>query len=250
MPQTPFTLADDLSKTDYRIYLAGATKATEPVPAVLFMDGDDQFDAAVKAYHRERKAGKVPELLLVGVGYDASYTKPGNKRVRDYTPTAMKTEDGSGEAAAFLQFLASTLWPELANRHALREDARGLAGHSLGSLLAVYALFQKPSPASPGPFFDRILASAPSLWWDDRSILRIAEDARRDGAAIPAKLFLSVGEEDTPSMTGDLALFEQQLAAAPFPRLQVTSRRFPGHNHYDVLEIAFAEGLRTLYGLV
>jgi predicted alpha/beta superfamily hydrolase len=162
----------------------------------------------------------------------------------------MKTEVGSGGAGAFLEFLTTTLWPELAKRYAVREDARGLAGHSLGSLLAVYALFQKPTPTSPGPFFDRILASAPSLWWDDRSILGIARDVRRSGAAVPAHLFLCVGEEDTPSMTGDLALFEQQLAAKPFPELRVTSRRFPGHNHYDVLETAFAAGLGALYGLV
>ncbi len=244
-----FTLADPHSGTDYRIYTVAETgAAASPVPAVLFLDGDDQFDAAVKGYRRERETGHVPPLLLVGVGYGASYTKPANKRVRDYTPTALATETGSGGGDAFLAFLTNTLWPELTRRHALREDVRGLAGHSLGSLLAVYALLQKPglTPADR-PFFNRILASAPSLWWDDRSILKIAEEARRDRGSIPAHLYLCVGEEDTPSMTGDLALFQQQLAAAPFPGLRVTSQRFPGRNHYNVLETAFAAGLRALF---
>ena len=40
--------------------------------AVLFMDGDDMFDAAVDAYRKSRKAKRLPPLLIVGVGF-----KPG-----------------------------------------------------------------------------------------------------------------------------------------------------------------------------
>jgi hypothetical protein len=56
-----------------------------------------------------------------------------------------------------------------------------------------------------------------------------------------------VGENDTPSMTGDLAMLEAQLTAQPFPQLEVISRRFPGRDHYNVLPDAFREGLRQLF---
>lgn len=204
------------------------------------MDGDDQFRFAVAAYREARAANRVPPLVLAGVGYGASYTKPANKRLRDYTPTAMATEAESGGAEAFGAFLAETLWPELARRFPLRADARGLAGHSLGSLAVLHALFRRK------PFFNRLLASAPSLWWDNRAILCHAENLQRTGVALPAKLFLCVGEEDTPSMTGDLELLEQQLAARPFPGLEITARRFPARDHYNVLPEAFREGLTTL----
>lgn len=205
------------------------------------MDADDQFRFAVAAYHELAKKSSLPPLLLVGVGYGASYMKPANKRMRDYTPTAMQGEAGTGGADTFLRFLQGTLWPELARRYPLRHDIRGIAGHSLGSLLALHALFQ------PKPFFNRALISSPSIWFDDRSILRLAASLRDRQDALPAQAFLSVGAEDTPSMTGDLTLLEQQLAARPFAELKLTCRRYPGLDHYTVLPAAFAEGLHELF---
>ena len=240
-----FHLQSPETGTDYHLYIEtpgmNTAKADQPMAAILFMDGDDQFRFAVAAYHELTTISSLPPLLLVGVGYGASYMKPANKRMRDYTPTAMPGEAGTGGADAFLHFLQDTLWPELARRYPLRHDARGIVGHSLGSLLALHALFQ------PKPFFNRALISSPSIWFDDRSILRLAAKLRDQQTSLPARAFLSVGDEDTPSMTGDLTLLEQQLAARPFAELELTIRRYPGLDHYTVLPTAFAEGLKTLF---
>jgi predicted alpha/beta superfamily hydrolase len=242
-PVPAFRLPAPALATEYLVYEMAPDPAVEPGPwpAVLFMDGDDQFRFALAAYAALRAENRVPPLLLAGVGYGASYTKPGNRRLRDYTPTPMATEPGSGGADAFLAFLSDTLWPELARRHPLRNDLRGIAGHSLGSLLALHALFQRR------PFFNRILASAPSLFWDDRTLLWQAGRLQRTGVALAARLVLAVGENDTPSMTGDLAMLEAQLTAQPFPRLEVISRHFSGRDHYNVLPRAFVDGLQTLF---
>lgn len=242
MASGQFTITASQNQTTYHIRTHAPDGDAGPVPAVLFMDGDDQFGAAVKAYDAGRRAAEFPPLLLVGVGYGASYTKPGNRRARDYTPTKMATEDGSGGADVFLEFLTATLWPELRRRHSVREDIRGIAGHSLGSLLVVHALLQAPL------FFNRLLASAPSLWWDDRAVICSAQRVQRTGVARPARLFLSVGDKDTESMTGDLDIFQRQLAAMPFPELEVISRIFPDRDHYNVLEPAFQAGLSALFG--
>jgi predicted alpha/beta superfamily hydrolase len=237
-----FKLRSPETGTDYAIFLETPPPAEAgPHPAVLFMDGDDQFKFAVAAYHAARAAGEVPPLVLVGIGYGASYTKPANRRLRDYTATAMATEPESGGAERFLGFLTGTLWPELTRRVALREDARGIAGHSLGALVGLHALFRRQ------PFFNRLLASAPSLWWDNRAPICAAQQLQRTGVALPARLFLCVGENDTPSMTGDLTLLEDQLAAQPFPQLEILARRFPRRDHYDVLPDAFRAGLGVLF---
>ena len=110
-----------------------------------------------------------------------------------------------------------------------------------GSLLVLYALFQRRL------FFNRFLASAPSLWWDDRSLLAHADRLQSTGVALPARVFLGVGVNDTPSMTGDLDLLENQLAARPFPKLDIISRRFADRDHYTVLPDAFGGGLRELF---
>jgi len=242
-PASRFAISARQNDTEYQVYLAAPDARTEPGPwpAVVFMDGDDQFRFAVDAYRALRAKGDVRPLLLVGLGYGASYSKPGNRRLRDYTPTALPTEPDSGGADGFLTFLSGTFWPELTARHPICEDLRGIAGHSLGSLLVLYALFQRQ------PFFNRFLVSAPSLWWNDRALLGHADRLQRTGATLPARLFLGVGVDDTPSMTGDLEILESQLAERPFPRLEVISRRFAGRDHYTVLPDAFGEGLRALF---
>lgn len=228
--------------TDYTIYIDAPSKAKGPHPAVLLMDGDFFFDPAVAAARELGAAGRIPPAVVVGVGYGASFGKPGNHRGRDYTPTASPDEPSSGGADAFLSYLSETLWPELARRHPLREDGRAVAGHSLGSLLVLHALFQ------PRPFFNLALASAPSIWWDNRSILGLASRLRDETASLEGRLYLGVGSEDSPSMSADMGLLEEQLQARPFEGLAVRSEVFPGRDHYDVLPLTLTAGLASLLG--
>jgi predicted alpha/beta superfamily hydrolase len=230
--------------TDYWIYVDAPdpSRTPGPWPAVLLMDGDFLFDFAVEARRRLRKSGRIPPTVLVGVGYGAGFGKPGNLRGRDYTPTASAMEPSSGGADRFLRYLARTLWPELARRYPLREGDRALAGHSVGSLFVLYALFQAR------PFFNLALASAPSIWWDDRSILRVAAALRDRRASLGGRLYLGAGEDESPSMLGDLALLERQLEDRPFRGLAVDSGRFPGRDHYNVVPDTLGAGLAALLG--
>ncbi len=230
--------------TDYKIYVDAPdpARAPGPWPAVLLMDGDFMFDPAVAAGRSLRESGAIGPVVLVGVGYGAGFGQPGNRRGRDYTPTAGAEEPSSGGADRFLDYLAGSLWPELAKRYPLSADARGIGGHSVGSLLALHALFQAR------PFFNLVLASAPSIWWDGRSILRLAAALRGRRAALHATLYLGAGEDDTPSMLGDMALLERQLRDRPFGGLRVVSERFAGRNHYDVVPLTLRSGLVALLG--
>ena len=90
--QPDFILHSPQTGTDYRIFIETPDAKQGPWPAIAFMDGDDQFRFARKAYRVLQASEKTAPLLLVGVGYGASYTKPGNRRLRDYTPTALATE--------------------------------------------------------------------------------------------------------------------------------------------------------------
>jgi predicted alpha/beta superfamily hydrolase len=237
-----FKLLSPETGTEYWIYEEIPARAPGPWPVILFLDGDDQFAAGVAAYRQLPADAGVPPMLLVGVGYGASYGRVANKRGRDYTPVHHSDEPCSGGADAFLRFLAATLWPELARRHPIDPAGRGIAGHSLSSLLVLHALFQ------PRPFFTHHLASAPSIWWAGRAMLQQVAAIRADQTTLPGRLFLSAGDEDTESMTGDLALLEKQLAGSPFAELELISRRFPGRNHFNVLPVAFAAGLTDLFG--
>ena len=215
--------------------------AAEPWPVVLCLDGDDQFSTLCEARKKLAAKHPLPPLLLVGIGYGASYQKPGNHRARDYTSVAIEGAPDGGGADAFLDFLTTQLWPELAKRYPIHPDIRGIAGHSLSALFALHALFK------PAPFFNRILASAPSIWWGDRILLQQAADLRAAQSTLPARVFLSVGLKDSPSMVTDLDLLEKQLAQKPFSQLHIHSERFPEHNHYNAIGVGFRAGLTSLF---
>jgi predicted alpha/beta superfamily hydrolase len=232
-----FILPSPETGTDYWIQVR-RPKAPEPWTTVIVLDGDDMFTHAVKA----RDANQLP-LLIVGVGYGGGFNKPANKRVRDYTPVRAHDEPTSGGAAAFRAFLEHTLWPELARRYPIRDDVRGLAGYSLGGLLVLDALFQ------PKPFFTHHLAGSPSIWWAGAAILPQIATVHTRQPKLPGELFLSVGEKDSESMTGDLARLETQLASLAFPNLKVSVRRFPKKNHFNSLPLAFTTGFAALFGL-
>lgn len=231
-----------LGSTEYRIYVEAFGDGAAPRPAVLLMDGDFSFEPAAEAARELFGRGLIPPVVVAAVGYGAGFGQPGNRRGRDYTPVPAPEAPDGGGADAFLAHLRGSLWDELGRRHPLERARSVLAGHSLGSLLVLHALFQ------PEPFFGGFLAGAPSLWWADREFLGRVERFRERTAALPARLFLGAGVDETPSMIGDLKLFEELLARRPFAGLEVESVRFPGRNHYDVLPDLFRAGFRSLLG--
>lgn len=237
MKNPAFKLTSPETGTEYWLHV-NAPATPGPWPMVLCMDGDFVFSERVDL----RAALDRTPVQLVGVAYGAGFGDAANKRGRDYTPVPHGDEPSSGGADAFLKFLTGMLWPELAKRYPIDPAVRGIAGHSLGSLLVLHALFQ------PKPFFTHYLASAPSIWWADRAILQQAEVLRAKQSKLPGRLFFDVGEEDSESMTGDLTLLERQLATKPFAGLEIISRRFPKKDHYNVVPLAFETGLAELFG--
>lgn len=241
MSKSSFILPAPELKTEYHLFL-DTPKEVHAMRLVVVLDGDDQFAAAVEAAREIERERVIPPLALVGVGYGGGYRSPVNRRIRDYTPTQPKGEPmESGGAEAFHAFLEHRLVPALVERWGAAPLSVGLTGHSLSSLFGLHALFR------PQPFFDHFILSSPSIWWDDRAILQTVRGSPAFSATSPRKAFISVGEDDTPSMTGDLSLFEDELKNHPRRGLHYTVERFPKRDHYNVLPLAFRQGFRWLY---
>lgn len=238
----------------------------EALPVVYVLDGNSAFGIATPTARLLQDEG-LPPMLIVSIGYRFDETKPMSAqffetRTRDYTPSAdapwlemskealakngVMVNTVTGGAAAFLAFIEEELKPFIASRYPVKADDQTLTGMSLGGLFTLYALFEKPGS------FARYGAFSPSIWWNDRAVLRNEEALAARVKDLPVRLFLSVGvlEEGIGapySMVSNLETLRQKLVARKYPGLRLTHQVFPDETHGSVYPASFSRGLRRLF---
>ena len=166
----------------------------------------------------------------------------------------------SGGARAFLAFVAEELQPWVAARHPVGPTAT-YVGHSFGGLFGAYTLMERPAT------FDRYVLGSPSIWWDDRTMLRRALDST-PALDRPLDVAILVGAEETPEgrrradealgvetpstsshdLAGDAREFAAALAGWGRPELTVRFRSLPDEHHVTTPAMAVSLGLRAVFG--
>jgi enterochelin esterase-like enzyme len=95
----------------------------------------------------------------------------------------------SGGLDGFLDMLAHEALPMVAAHQPVDRQRMALFGHSLGGLAALYALLTRPT------MFQSFVAFSPSIWWDQRVILRheagFAEQVR--AGQVAPRVLIAVG---------------------------------------------------------
>ena len=144
--------------------------------------------------------GGFPPSVVVGVGYPTDdLAEVMARRARDLTPTRGGAPEGVrlppfplglGGAPRFLDALVGEVIPQVEARYPADPGDRTLVGHSFSGLFALFTLFRRPAA------FGRYLVVSPSIWWDDRAILRQERAWADDRADLPARVFLAVGRDE------------------------------------------------------
>jgi predicted alpha/beta superfamily hydrolase len=172
-----------------------------------------------------------------------------------------------------LQFLIQDVKPLIERQFDIDRKRQVLLGHSLGGLFVLHVLFTHPDD------FQTYVASSPSIWWNDRSILAEEHDflgrmtaktpeqpagkASSSEAAVtghPLRLLISVGElEQTPRpgdasqraamlkrnrMVGNARELSERLAPLSQLGLRVTFTQFEEENHGSVVPMAISRAVR------
>jgi predicted alpha/beta superfamily hydrolase len=134
-------------------------------PVIYLLDGDAHFTSVVGMLEQLTDNTLIPQMMVVAI--------PNTNRNRDLTPTkaepnppmtseAMASESGGGKA--FLNFMESELFPYIDEKYPTT-SYRLFIGHSLGGLLVMDALQDKPS------LFQSYIAIDPSMWWNNNTLL-------------------------------------------------------------------------------
>ena len=228
---------------------------------IVYLLGSDTFLLATEMLRYRAGGGTADSLrpgIVVGIGY------PGDsRRILDYTPAPLAGEPTPGQhgADAFLDFVLDDLRPAVEKVLPVDCSAQTFAGHSLGGMLVLLALFRQPDA------FQAYLASSPSVWWRGAQLLTMAEDFAAQAATADkpvARLWLSAGEYEQALSPSELAENGPDIAVARKQRdtrfmvdhnreiadalrarrdLRVGFRYFPGETHRTIVPVALLAGL-------
>jgi len=157
-------------------------------PVVYLLDGDAHFPSVMGMIQQLTEVNGntlFPDMILVGI--------PNTNRRRDLTPSRASTSPygdsnsvrGSGGGENFTAFIEKELIPHIDSLYP-SAPYRVLIGHSLGGLMVINTLVNHPR------LFNAYLAIDPSMWWDDRKLLRRTEDVLAREKFAGKTLFLAI----------------------------------------------------------
>ncbi len=221
---------------------ANYERSNDRYPVLIMTDGDAHLTHTRGTVDFLVRNGLMPDLIIVGV--------TNTDRTRDLTPTrwARPGPNGGppappvgGGADAFLGFLEKELIPFVDGRYRT-QPYRLFAGHSLGGLLALYALEARPQ------LFDAVISASPALNWDDDYILKKSVEFFKSKAELQRTLFVTMANEEAgdqpPTRFQRLRI---ALGGARAPGFVWDSRSMPEETHGTVVLRTHYWGLRKVF---
>jgi len=223
------------------IYIATPTDyehTSARYPVLILLDGNDipmfRLVIAQAAYLADNSNG-FPQLIVVGIVNGAD-------RIYDMTPPATGTSVGmfpaTGGAPAFASFILDEVLPLIRSKYRTHPTTL-LAGHSAGGLFALDIAATKPGA------FQGIIATSPSLWYNDSSLVVTYSD-KIAKSPIGQRVFASSGglERDIDATTRRFAARLDSLTpGGGFFRY----RRYPDDIHSLTPMEGFSDGLRFVF---
>jgi len=231
---------------DFYIYISlpQSYEATDKsYPVLYILDGDMAYGMTVSIARYLQFGGNIPELIIVGIGYGTLKKEEGNMRQRDYSPTVKSGKEGiTGGAPDFLNFLTAELFPHIDSTYRTDKNDKAVFGYSMAGLFCFYTLFNKPET------FNRYIIGSPYLLWDNGMIFNEEERATIKFTEINAKVFISVGsEESTEKYFNPIDELVTLLEEREYEGLILETKVFDGGTHIICPPEALSYGLVSVF---
>jgi predicted alpha/beta superfamily hydrolase len=178
-------------------------------PVLYLHDGQNVFDRATSIGEEWRVdetaqsmilAGEIEPIIVVGI-YNT-----GEHRIDEYAPTLREDKGGGGHADDYGRMLLMELKPFIDRTYKTLPSARNTAigGSSLGGLLTMHLGLRHPTA------FGKLAVLSPSIWWDDRVIVREVEELPHK---LPERVWLDAGTNEGPEVIEDARKLRDALVA-------------------------------------
>jgi predicted alpha/beta superfamily hydrolase len=209
-----------------------AGRAAPGYPVLYVLDAEWNFSWACQVAQFLADSQQIPGLIVVGV--------PNVDREKDLAPPL----DAESGATPFEKFLSEELAPEIdAKFHPA--PYRILAGHSRGGALVVDAFLRRL------PLFQAYIAIDPSLWWNDKELVRRAADFSPSADSHTALFLVAAdappGVDADESMFGLSARLAAELRSHAAPGIRIEAAQLAGEDHSSSRLRGLYDGLRFLF---
>lgn len=208
---------------------------------LYYLDAYWDFALVYSLYEQMRIDDLVPEMILVGLSYPGSNEDYVSRRMSDFTPMKDPRAPGSGEADAFLAHLKLNVVKTIEAQYRADPNDRALAGHSLGGLFTLYAMYKEPD------FFERYLALSPTVIAGEHYIARMDAKYKKERDDLPTRLFLAYGQDEDGTYIDAIAQYEEALRGRNYSGLDYQYQVLPGMRHTSARAYGYMVGLPWLY---
>lgn len=220
------------------IYLPQNFDKTKSYPIIYLLDGsmNEDFIHVTGLVQFFNQMYSMPETIVVGIA--------NIDRKRDFTfhtdlKDLQKDYPTTGHSDKFINFLEKELKPYIKSQFKTTDTY--LFGQSLGGLLATEILLKKPE------MFNNYFIISPSLWWDDESLLKQANQLLTKIPDTKKFIYLSVGKGEHPVMIKDAENLDDILKKSNKKNWTIAYKMMETDNHATILHRSLYEGLVKLF---
>lgn len=222
----------------FNIYLPQNFDKTKSYPIIYLLDGsmNEDFIHVTGLVQFFNQMYAMPETIVVGIA--------NIDRKRDFTfhtdlKDLQKDYPTTGHSDKFINFLEKELKPYIESQ--FKTSDTYIFGQSLGGLLATEILLKKPE------MFNNYFIISPSLWWDDESLLKQADQLLSKSPDTKKFVYVSVGKGEHKVMVKDAEDFYAILQKSNKKNWTVEYKMMEGDNHATILHRSLYEGLVKLF---
>lgn len=205
-------------------------------PVIYLLDGsaNEDFVHVVGIVQFLTMIEAMPKSIVVGISNvdrrrDFTYPTTIGKDKKDYPTT--------GSSAKFIKFLGEELQPYIVNKFKT-DGSKTIIGQSLGGLLATEILLKNSE------LFNTYIIVSPSLWWDNESLLKNANDLINQQKLISTNVYVAVGEEGE-RMKDDSKKLAQLISQSKGFKIDVSF--FEKEDHLTILHNGLYQTLLKMY---
>ncbi len=229
------------------VYLPpGYAESTARYPVLYLQDGQNVFDQ----YTSFAGEWGVDETLddLAASGQDlggclvVAVDNGSKHRLDEYSPWRNRRTGRGGEGEQYVDFLVHTLKPYIDHYYRTQPGhaTTGIAGSSMGGLLATYAALRYPA------VFGRVGVFSPAYWFAGSALLAyVAQQAPRPDT----RWYFVCGTEESPTMVKMMAAVCDALHAAGVPAGNLAFHPLPDGQHAEWFwRREFGPAYRWLFG--